>query len=250
MATVAVTTTARSSFAIGAFDRVFYSGMAIAMAITVFIGFAPTYYLRVVFGAPPTVTGAATLSPLAQLHGVLFTGWVLLFVVQTALIASHRTRVHQRLGIAGGVLAAAMVIVGVSTAIAAASRGAAPPGVDPLAFLSIPLFDMLLFATFVGAALWHRRQRETHKRLMLLAYISIIAAAVARFPGLLPYGPLMFFGLAFIFLVIAVIYDVVSRRRLHPTYIWGGALLVASVPVRLAMSGTETWRALAAFLTQ
>jgi len=250
MATVAVTTTARSSFAIGAFDRVFYSGMAIAMAITVFIGFAPTYYLRVVFGAPPTVTGAATLSPLAQLHGVLFTGWVLLFVVQTALIASHRTRVHQRLGIAGGVLAAAMVIVGVSTAIAAASRGAAPPGVDPLAFLSIPLFDMLLFATFVGAALWHRRQRETHKRLMLLAYISIIAAAVARFPGLLPYGPLMFFGLAFIFLVIAVIYDVVSRRRSHPTYIWGGALLVASVPVRLAMSGTETWRALAAFLTQ
>lgn len=252
MTTVAATTTttARRPLAIGAFDRVFYTGMAIAMALTVFIGFAPTYYLRTLFGAPPTVTGATTLSPLAHLHGALFTGWVLLFIVQTALVASHRTRIHQRLGIAGGVLAAAMVVVGVSTAIAAAARGAAPPGADPLAFLIIPLFDMVLFATFVGAALWHRRQRETHKRLMLLAYISIIAAAVARFPGMLPYGPFVFFGLAFIFLLIAVIYDVVSRRRMHPTYIWGGALLVSSVPLRLMMSGTEMWRGISAFLTR
>ncbi len=250
MATVAATTPARNSPALGAFDRVFYSGMAIAMALTVFIGFAPTYYLRAWFGARPTVTGATTLSPLAHLHGALFTGWVLLFIVQTALVASHRTAVHRRLGIAGGVLAAAMVVVGVRTAIAAAARGAAPPGVDPLAFLSIPLFDMVLFATFAGAALWHRHRREAHKRLMLLAYISIIAAAVARFPGLLPYGPLVFFGLAFIFLLIAVTYDVVSRRRIHPTYIWGGALLVVSVPVRLMISGTEMWRGIAEFLTR
>jgi hypothetical protein len=250
MATVAARAAARNTVAVGAFDRVFYSGMAIAMAITVFIGFAPTYYLRAVSGAPPTVTGATTLSPLAHLHGALFTGWVLLFIVQTALVASHRTRVHQRLGIAGGVLAAAMVVVGVSTAIAAAARGAAPPGADPLAFLSIPLVDMVLFASFVGAALFRRRQREAHKRLMLLAYISIIAAAVARFPGLLPYGPLVFFGLAFIFLLIAATYDVVSRGRMHPTYIWGGALLVLSVPARLMMSDTDTWREIAALLTR
>lgn len=230
-------------------DRVFYSSMAIVLAVTVFIGFAPTYYLRALFGAPPTVTGATSLSPLAHLHGALFTGWVLLFIVQTALVASHRTRLHQRLGIAGGVLAAAIVVVGVRTAVASAARGAAPPGVDPLAFLSIPLFDMLLFASFVSAALWYRGQREAHKRLMLLAYISIIAAAMARFPGVLPYGPLVFFGLAFLFLVTAVMYDLVSRRRVHAAYVWGGALLVLSVPLRLIISGTATWRTIAVFLT-
>jgi hypothetical protein len=250
MATVSTATAERNSVVVGAFDRVFYSGMAIALAITVFIGFAPTYYLRALFGAPPTVTGATTLTPLAHVHGALFTGWVLLFIVQTALVASHRTRVHRRLGIAGGVLAAAMVIVGVSTSIAAAARGAAPPGADSLGFLIVPLFDVVLFATFVGAALWRRHERETHKRLMLLAYISIIAAAVARFPGVLPYGPFVFFGLAFIFLLIAVIYDVVSRRRIHSTYIWGGALLVVSVPVRLMISATETWRGIAELLTR
>jgi hypothetical protein len=232
------------------YDRVFYSSMAIAMAITVFIGFAPTYYLRAFVTAPPTVSGATTLSPLAHLHGAVFTAWVLLFVAQTALVTTRRVKVHQRLGVAGGVLALAMVLVGVTTAIRSAARGGSPAGVDPLVFLAIPLVDMVLFAMFVGAALWHRRNKEAHKRLMLLAYISIIVAAVARWPGVLPHGPLVFFGLAFIFLLLAVIYDFASRRRVHGAYVWGGTLLVASVPARLMLSGTEIWRQVAESLTR
>jgi hypothetical protein len=250
MAVAAASQPASKSVAPGAYDRVFYGGIAIVMATIVLVGFAPTYYLRAFVAAPLTVSGATTLTPLAHLHGALFTGWVLLFIVQTALVASHRVRVHRRLGIAGGVLAAAMVVVGVSTAIASAARGAAPPGVDPLVFLAIPLFDMVLFPIFVGAALWHRRNKEAHKRLMLLAYVSILVAAVARWPGVLPYGPLAFFGLTFIILVVAVLYDLASRRRVHPVYIWGGALLVVSVPLRLMISGTDAWRGIAEFLTR
>src|SRR5512134_2263910 len=102
----------------GAYDRVFYSSIAVLMALTVFLGFARTYYLRSYFGAPVSVTGAVTLTPLAQLHAAVFTAWVLLFVVQTALVATRRVAVHRRLGIAGAVLAAAMVVIGTTTAIA------------------------------------------------------------------------------------------------------------------------------------
>jgi hypothetical protein len=235
---------------LGAHDRVFYSSMAIAMALTVFIGFAPTFYLKM-FGTGPMATfSRSPFTPLVHLHAVLFTAWVLLFIVQTALVASHRVAVHRKMGIAGGVLAALMVIAGVSTAISAAARGAAPPGVTPLQFLAIPLFDMLLFPAFVGAALWMRTNKEAHKRLMLLAYISIIAAAVARLPGVLPLGPLAFFGFAFVFLLAGIIYDFITRRRVHPAYLWGGAVLVASVPVRLMISGTGAWRAFAEFVTR
>jgi hypothetical protein len=234
----------------GAYDRVFYGGMAIAMALTVFAGFAPTFYLRSVFGSPSSVTGAASLTPLAQAHGAVFTAWVLLFVVQTSLVASHRVKVHQRLGIAGSVLAAAMVILGLQMAVAAAARDSAPPGIDPLAFLAIPIFDMVVFPIFVAAALWFRRDKELHKRLMLLAYISILVAAVARLPGAISLGPLGFFGLTFIFLLIAIVYDLGSRRRVHPAYVWGGSFLVLSVPVRLMVSGTDTWRAFAGFLVK
>ena len=250
MSITAATAGSRPHAGVGARDRMFYSGMALAMAITVFAGFAPSYYLRAVFGAAVTPTGATTITPLVHLHGLLFTGWVLLFIVQTALVAQHRTRVHQRLGIAGGFLAAAMVVVGTATGITAAARDSAPPGIDPLSFLIVPLTDVVLFAGFVGTALWKRRDREAHKRLMMLAYISIIVAAVARLPGVLAYGPPAFFGLTCILLFASMAYDYVSRRRVHPVYLWGGALFIVSVPARLMLSTTEAWLGLARVLTQ
>jgi len=235
---------------VGAYDRLFYGGMAIVLAALVFSGFAPTYYMKFFGdGARATVSGGP-FTPLVHLHAALFTGWVLLFIAQTALVASHRLAVHRRLGVAGAMLAAAMILVGTSTAVATAKRGGAPVGVDPLAFLAIPIFDMILFATFVTTALVLRRNKETHKRLMLLAYISIIVAAVARLPGVIPLGPLAFFGLGYFLVVVAVIYDLVSRRRVHKAYLWGGALMVASVPLRLAISGTGVWHAFAQALTK
>ena len=230
-------------------DRLFYGGMAVAMGLTVFAGFAPSYYLRFLSGGPSATISGGPFTGLLHLHGVLFTAWVLLFVIQTALVASRRVTAHRRLGIAGAVLAAMMILVGTFTAIASASRGAAPPGVDPLVFLVIPLFDMLLFATFITFALVKRRDREAHKRLMLLAYVSIIVAAIARLPGMLALGPLAFFGLAFLFILIGGMYDLLSRGRVHRVYVWGGALFAISVPVRLIVSGTGVWRALARLLT-
>ena len=230
-------------------DRVFYSGMAVAMGLTVFVGFGPSYYLRFLSSGPGTTVSGGPFTPLVHLHGVLFTAWVLLFIVQTALVASRRIAVHRRLGVATAVLAVLMIVVGTSTAIATASRGVAPPGVDPLVFLAIPLFDMLLFATFITFALIKRRDREAHKRLMLLAYASIIVAAVARLPGVLPLGPLAFFALAFLFILIGGVYDFVSRGRVHRVYVWGGALFAISVPVRLMISGTGAWRQFAQLVT-
>lgn len=234
----------------GTHDRLFYGGMAIALGLTVFAGFASTYYLRFFAGGPEATLTGGPFTTLVHLHGALFTSWVLLFIVQTALVASRRVAVHRRLGVAGAVLAAAMVVAGTFVAIATAARGSAPPGMDPLAFLVIPIFDMVLFATFVTAALALRRDKEAHKRLMLLAYVSIVVAAVARLPGVLPLGPPAFFGLSFLFVVVAALYDFLSRRRVHKVYLWGGALIVASVPLRLAISGTSAWRALAELLTR
>jgi hypothetical protein len=236
MATVALPATARRN------DRLFYSGMALAAALTVLVGFAPSYYLRGYFGAP-------ALSPVLHVHGLLFTGWIVLFVVQTALVAARRVALHRTLGVAGAALAGAMVVAGVMAAIDAVHRGAAPAGVPPLSFLIIPLGDIALFGGFVATALWWRRRPETHKRLMLLATISILTAAVARWPGVLPLGPLAFFAITDLFIVAGVIYDRWSRGRVHPAYIWGGLLIVLSQPLRLVLSGTEAWLTVARWMT-
>lgn len=234
--------------AIGRHDRLFYGGIAIAAAVLAVVGFAPTYYLRFLDGGPTATISGGAFSTLLHVHGALFTAWVLLFVVQTALIATRRVAVHRKLGVLGAILAAAMVAAGVLSGIALARRGGAPPGINPLAFLAIPLGDMVMFAGFVATALLWRRDKESHKRLMLLAYASILAAPAARLPGVLPLGPLAFYAIGFLIVVAGAIYDQVSRGRVHRVYRWGGGLLLLSVPVRLAISGTSAWHAVASWL--
>jgi hypothetical protein len=225
--------------------RRFYVGMAIAIAITVFVGFARSYFLK-------TWSGAPELRPLVHLHGLVFTTWVLFFVLQTTLVASGRTYLHRKMGIAGAVLAGLVLLVGTTVAITKAKTGTSPiPGIPPLSFLAIPFFDMVVFAILVGAALYFRRRLEAHKRLMTLSMITLLAAPIARMSFLpLPPGPPTFFGLSDLFIVAMLAYDLSTRKKLHPATIWGGLLVVASQPLRLMIAGTPAWLAFARWITQ
>ena len=231
-------------------DRRFFSGMAIAALITVLAGFAPTYYLKAVTGKP-TISGLAVLSPLLHVHGVVFTAWIVLFVVQTRLVAARRVPLHRRLGVAGGVLAALMIVVGFLAAVDSARRGATPPGgPPPLVFLAIPMADLVIFSTLVGAGLWFRRRPDVHRRLMLTSTIAILTAAIARLPGVIAGGPLVYFALTDLFVIVCLVYDRLTRGRVHPAFWWGGGLLLASQVGRLASAGTPAWLGVATWLTR
>ena len=223
--------------------RRFYVAMALAFALTVFAGFSRTYFLKLHYGTP-------ALGFLLHVHGVVFSAWVLLFAAQTTLVAARRTDLHRRLGVFGAGLAGALLVMGTATAILRVRGGAAPiPGVSGLAFLAIPLFDMVVFAILAGTGLALRRRMETHKRLMTLATIGLMSAPLARIPWVFRAGPPAFFGLTDLFIVAMLVYDLATRRRVHPATVWGGLVLVASQPLRLMISGTAAWTAFAAWAT-
>lgn len=227
-------------------ERIFHIAMAVMIAATVFAGFARTYFLRPYFNTQP-------LMPLLHLHGILFTSWLVLYLTQTALVAAKRTDIHRRLGIVGAVIAVLMILVGTATAVIRAQQGMTPPGgPPPLVFLVVPLGDMLVFAILIGAGFYFRRRPDVHKRLMLLATISILGAAVARLPFafILETGPLAYFGLTDLFVAACLIYDLITRRRVHRATALGGLLFVASQPLRLMIGGTDAWIAFATWLTQ
>lgn len=217
-------------------DRRLYILAAIVTPLIVLAGFARTYYLKPFFGTPDLP------GRIVHLHGIVMTAWVLLFITQISLAATRRTRVHQRLGIAGGVLAALVVIVGVLTALFAAARGHSP-GPPALAFLVVPLGDMLIFAVLIGLALYFRRKLQIHKRLMLLAAINLLTPAIARIPlsFITNGGPLAFFGLTDLVLLGFVAYDTIKHRRLHPVFLWGSIFVIALQPLRLLLAGTSVW---------
>lgn len=218
-------------------DNIFYMSMAVAMIATVFLGFAPTFFLK-------TFTGSAPLPLLLHVHGAAFTAWYALFFTQTALISKGRPDLHRRLGLAGFGLAILMVGLGVAAAVHAIRSHHTPPGLDPRSFLVLPFFGITAFALLAGAGYVLRKRRETHKRLMLLASIAMLDAAIARIPGVMSAGgPLAAFGLQDFFLIACIVYDFASRRRIHPAYLIGGMFILAMQPLRIVVSQTSWWLA-------
>lgn len=229
------------------FERRLFLAAAIAFPVIVFAGFSRTYYLKELFDVPPLA------SAIVHLHGILMSAWVALFVTQVSLISSRRIRVHQRLGYGGIGLAVLVIVVGFVTAVRAAKFGAAsaPPDIPRLAFLLVPLVDLLMFAVLFGAAIYYRKRPVDHKRLMLLTAVNFLPPAVARIPvaSLQASGPIWFFGFPAALALLCVGWDTWRNGRLNRIFLAGTILLIASFVGRLMVMGTSTWMGIAAWLT-
>jgi hypothetical protein len=233
-------------------ERRFFTGMAIAMTLFVFIGFAPTYYLYPIIGTVP-LRGAEPLSPIVHIHAATGTAWMLFLVVQTGLIMGGQPKRHIRNGAIGIALAVAVVAFGIAAALYSARIGRTPPRWTPTEFLIFPLASVTLFGGFLAAGLWRRWRPDQHKRLMLLATMMLLVPAGARFSrhflgGLIPPGPIGGMILSNIFLAALAAYDVHARGRLHPVTLWGGAIMLVSQPGRVLLGQTEGWERFAAWL--
>lgn len=214
-----------------------YSFVAVAVAVLVFAGFARSYYLR-------AFVSARRLTPLAHLHGVLLTGWILLFAAQATLIRKGRLALHRRLGVCGAVLAVAIVIVGSLTVAAAIERRF--PGIALGRFARIFVeFDALslwVFGALVLAALLWRMRSDFHKRLMLCATVALLPPAVGRIAELLLPGSdwnvLIAAATTSAFVLICALADTLQLKRLHPAMAAGAAsVLAANLLTQLAQAG-------------
>ena len=228
-------------------ERRFYTGMALIVLASVFLGFSRTYFLK------PWFPEAASLAPpepfFFYVHGVCFTAWIILLVVQPVLVANRRVDLHRRVGWFGAVLAAVVVVVGAIGALLAAHRPGGFIGVPvpPEQFLLTPVTDLALFAVFVVLAIVSRRDTQSHKRFMLLATIGLLDAAVIRWPlgdmtagiGASPWTRTDI--CVDLFLVPMIIWDILSRGRVHRVTLIGGLAVIASQSLRVLLSETSIW---------
>ncbi|HUX66376.1 MAG TPA: hypothetical protein VMV31_02685 [Terriglobales bacterium] len=123
----------------------------------------------------------AAIRPLVITHGLLMLLWIVLFVLQNALIVGGNRKLHITLGGAGAVLAALMVAVGLAMAWASARfdpAGSQPWGVA--AFLTVPLATILGFGAFAALGVFYRRLPKLHRPMMLLATLSLAGAGLDR----------------------------------------------------------------------
>ena len=230
--------------------RYFYFYMALACIAVAFLGFAPTYWL-------PMASGKLPPMPVVHFHGLLFFAWTLYFAFQSWLAASGQVRRHRTVGLIGVSLATAMTLSGFLVAVNVMKRSAAAGlANEGIAFAIVPLSGIAFFAVVFTLAVANVHRPEIHKRLMLLAGISLLDAAVARWflTFLAPPGPL---GpppvpvtiapalVAYLLLVAAMIFDWRRWGRPHPVYIYGGAALVAVKILNWPISTTAAWHSFA-----
>ncbi|MFA5058423.1 MAG: hypothetical protein WC485_09940 [Opitutaceae bacterium] len=199
--------------------------------------------------------------PHAQLlivaHGVAMSGWIVLFLVQPMLIISANRRLHMTLGKIGAVLAAAIVVLGLQVPIAVTRFGPEFPlwGLTRRQFMAIPIISILIFGVFVAIGVWYRRRPEIHRPMMLLATLSIMAAATDRITGLPALYAASFwgrvFGPFFPALLIGALFPVVHwllTRAFDRWYAAGYAALVVANAMIMALAPSEAWGRFAAFL--
>jgi uncharacterized membrane protein YozB (DUF420 family) len=226
----------------------FFLIMSIVACAILFLGFAPSFYLKPIIQAPPP------LSMLSTAHGVVGTLWMALFITQAAFISTGRQALHRQLGMMGALLFGLMAMLGYWTAITAGELGHAPPESGaPLAFMALPLIGMTASLLLVGLALWNRSRSDWHKRLMLAAMFSLTGPGTGRILiplGFASWGAQGSLIVSELLLVTAMAYDQVRTNRIHPAYWYAAAILVVThIAVTWAFT-SPTWLAFAQALTQ
>jgi hypothetical protein len=224
------------------------AGQKFSIALSVFVaaivvaGFWPTY-----FG--PLLAGIADKPWFIHFHAMVYSGWVLVFMTQVFLAATGRLVLHRKYGEIAIYYGYAIIAVGVFTAFAMfASRVQAGNNAEGQARLLAPLTDMMVFPVFFLLAVRYRNSPELHKRLMLVAMTALLVAAALRmrFLGeLLPLNARTLIWLSPI--LIAMAYDGIAKRIVHPVYIVGLAALYV-LSLRRFLTGTDAWLAISGWL--
>jgi len=226
-------------------ERIFFGGMAVLLCAVVFIGFSPTYFRAGMLNAPlPT--------PILHFHGAIFTLWMILFLVQSALISARRVAWHRSLGTVAFCLPPIMIVLGVIAALNALNRRVQIGPLDPAVSAAIPLIGIVCFTVVIYASWRARRRPDAHKRLILLATMGLTEAAFGRFPwdkiGLPPAAGAVT-GLG-ILIVLLLAYDLFSLHRLHKSTMWAAPLTFAVGALSVPIGMTGAWHSFAAFLTR
>jgi hypothetical protein len=205
----------------------FYPLLALAISATAILGFTFTYFGPLMTGTYPPVSWAT------HAHGIVFVAWCVLLPIQASLPAARALPLHKKLGVASLLLVLAMVFTGLLTVSVRVQGALSGEGAPFWKAFSIPITaGLLLFVGFYAAALYNRKRSDWHKRFMMVAAATVIAAGTWRIItaafGFGDWTMPVAVAVTNVFIVAGMIHDLITRRSIHPAY-WIGLLTAGAV---------------------
>lgn len=209
--------------------------------VVILFGFAPPVQDRFFDGSYEPASFAL------QVHVWSFSAWMVLLALQAYLVGTGRTNWHRQFGIAMLPLALIMLVSAGLGEIESTQRALARG--RTVEFRAITFSMLIGFAILVPIAWYARRNPPAHKRLILMATASIMAGAHFRnwgvwwseewFDESFLSRLLFYFGGTMILITAGMIYDLISRKALHPVYKIGAPItLVAQILVIIVHDST------------
>ena len=170
-----VPATAAAPATVRMFRPSFFFWMTLAMCVFVFGGFGMHSFLPALQGNFPPAP------PVVHLHGVVFIAWMILLLMQSALVSAGNVKLHRTLGTWGIAQGTATILIGLMMQLVASARGHAagrPAGTDGL---YLGLLAFLGFAVMFTLAIRNRTRPDIHRRMILFAMLPVIPPGVNRF---------------------------------------------------------------------
>jgi len=224
------------------FQPSFFFWMTMLMAFFVFGGFGLTYW-------QPMVSGTlGPIPPIVHLHGLFYSTWMILLVVQSFLINTKNVQLHRSLGTFGIALATGVIILGMFITILFGRYQRANPTPDYYNLMYLGVVAVLSFGTLFCLAIRNVKNPANHKRLILFATICLLAPGINRL-YMVPFGmtrlPLSAMYLTLDVLIAAIlIYDWRIMRKISAVSITGAAIIIIPELFRASITGSETFAGL------
>ena len=218
-------------------NRYFYFTASIVMAGLVVLGFGHTVDARLLHANPPRPI-------LLWFHGMLFSAWMALFIMQSALVRLRRVSLHRALGWLGATLAVAMVGSSFTvTNVMMRFDITVLHRTNVASFLSILWCDMVIFGACMALAIYYRKRPEYHRRLVFLATCQLMQAAFVRLPSLGYHN--LFYPALDMLIVAGLARDLVVDSRVHSVYRYGfpGMIVLQAWATYLQLVNPSWWQA-------
>jgi hypothetical protein len=196
------------------------AGLVVAIWLAIVTGFAIDIVKR-------AHGGALSFPLIVHLHAVAYTGWLVLLATQAWLVRTGRLAMHKRLGWAALVLLPAMLVLGPATAYYGVADNPYMPD-KWIAWLSVNYTNAIGCIVLLTAGFLMRRNPAAHKRLMVMGTIAVTEPGFSRIwapflearlgEGYVGFYISTYIG-TFLLMVAVGVYDLATRRRLHPAYV-------------------------------
>lgn len=198
----------------------FFFWMTVLMAVFVFGGFGMTYWLPLATGSFPPAP------PVVHLHGLVFSAWMVLLVVQATLVGTRNVALHRSLGTFGIALATAVVFMGALITLLSGVATRETPGGNYYHGMYLGIMAVTGFGLLFTLAIRAVRTPEVHKRMILFALLPLLPPGIHRM-YMVPFGlsifPVLPMYLTLDAMALAILLHEWRRTGRIGVYSWVGA---------------------------